>query len=1030
MTLRFDEPAWLLVGAAIVPMAIAGARWLVSMSRVRRWACVGARCALVLVIAAMLAGATAVRRTSNLAVVAVIDASGSVESFFDARDAEGRPVAALDAVRDALRPALRPRGPDDLRGVVVFGREAFAWSPVSRQDPFDAPLEPRVGEGTNIGAAIRLARAMVPADATGRIVLISDGNQTAGDALAEARAARGVAPIDTVALRYRVEAETVVEAVDAPAIAPANSPVNVRVTIRATGPTRGTLTLLDNDEAVDVSPGEPGAGVRIEMSPGRRVFVLQTPPLRGRVHKFEAVFSPDLIDPADPSAGFIGDRVAANNRAAAFTFSPSAGAVLLVDGVGGGNPRGPGSPLLSALERGGLEVRIVSTEAMPTDLLGLEAFDLVILQNVARHALFEESHALLASYVTELGGGLLMVGGPESFGAGGWKGSALEPLLPVLLDLPEQLIKPSAAVVLVLDNSGSMNRMVMGSMLSQMQIANEGAALAVESMDKSDLVGVIVFNSSHRVLVPLAPNAQAEETAAKIRGIWADGGTNLGPALRDAGRMLDGVDAEVRHVVVLSDGKSVAMETLPTISRSLHERGIMISTIAVGDRADTDTMATMAEVGGGRFYRVIDPTVLPRILVKAVRVVRSPLVREAEFDPVILGTGSALTDGLPSGVPPLGGLVLTQARPDITVVYAMATPSGEPLLAHWNAGLGRVAAFTSDAHDWASRWLDWPGYERLWTQTARVISRPPADRRQEFTMELVGDRLRLRLDATDETGRPLDMLAVPGAVYAPGGVRTDVRLGQTGPGRYETEIAAEDVGTYVAMLAPRQGGSAMAPVVGGVTRSGGAEFARLESNDALMAAVAGASGGRTIEFEDLGAASLFDRAGVRPIEARIPLWPLLLPWAVALMLLDAGVRRIAWDRLLSRELGATLRREAAAAMRGRGEQAAAAADRLRRAETGVARHEAPERGPLTREDAMAIVREQAERRRAEREAALRTPQEAPAPGTRPAQPSGTMADGAEADAGDGAGALAAAKRRARQRIDEQTDGGAGPERGT
>lgn len=1017
MSLRFDDPVWCWAALVALPMALAGAKWFVSMSRVRRWVCVLLRIALVLVVVGMLAGATAVRRTDRLAVIAVIDASGSVGSFFEARNPEGNPVPPLEAVRAALRPALVPTGADDLRGVVVFGREPMAWSPATRQDPLAEPLDARMNEGTDIARALRLARGMIPADANGRILLISDGNQTIGDALTEARALRGIAPIDTVALRYRVESEVIVESVDAPNIAPAGSPVNVRVTMRSSGSATGTLELLDNGEPIDLSPDAPGLGVPIALDPGRRVIVLETPPLRGRVHRFEAVFTPDLLDPASPGAGRVGDRVAANNRAAAFTFSPSAGAVLLVDGVGGGNPGGPGSVLMSALARGGLDVRIISPDAFPSDLLGLEAFDLVIFQNVPRHALSEESQAVLASYITELGGGLVMVGGPESFGAGGWKGSVIEPLLPVVLDLPEQLIKPSAAVVLVLDNSGSMNRPVMGSNYSQQQIANEGAALAVESMDRTDLVGVITFSNSYRVLVPLKSNREAKETAETIRGIWADGGTNCGPALREAGRMLDGVEAEVRHVVVLSDGKSQGSEMLPTIAKSLSERGIMVSTIAVGDRADTDTMSQMADQGGGRFYRVIDPTVLPRILVKAVRVVRSPLIREAEFTPVVLATGSALIDGLPAAVPPLNGLVLTQARQEPTVVYAMAAPSGEPLLAHWNTGLGRVAAFTSDAHEWAAPWLGWPGYERMWMQIARTISRPPADRRQELTMEFDGDRLRLRLEATDDDGRPLDMLAVPGAVYGPDGARIDVRLGQTGPGRYEAAVPAPGTGTFVATLAPALSGRGMPPVVGGVSRSGGVEYARLESNTGLLAAISEASGGRVLEFDALAGTPLFVRDGLRPTEARLPLWPMLLVWAVVLLVADVAARRIAWDRLLSREFGASLRREAAAGMRGRGAQASASAERLRRVETEPASARASERGPLTQDDAMAIMREQAERRRAVREAATRAAQ----PGS-PASPSGARAEPPSAESEvEGESSLAAAKRRARQRIEEQRE---------
>ncbi len=1020
MSIHFDQPVWLWLAVLSIPMAAAGLAWFSSMSRLRRWTCVLARGVLIALIAAMLAGATAVRTTEALTTIAIVDTSGSVASFFSVEGEDGQSLGAVEAMRRALSRALANSDarPDDRAGVVLLGAGAAAWSAPTRGDVFAEPIEAPVSERSDVAAAIRLARAMVPADSTGRIVLLSDGNETSGDALAEARLA-GVAgtPIDVVPLRYVVDSEVIVESVDAPSNTPAGAPVVVRVALRSTGPATGTLELLDNGASIDTTPDEPGTGRRLRLEAGRQIEIIETLLPPGRVHRFEAVFVPDAAKPGRPEAGFAADRVVSNNRAEAVTFSTAAGTILLIDGVGAGNPTGPGSVLRGVLESSGIEVRMVSPEAAPDDLLELEAFDLVVLANVAEDSLEIRSVDAIARYVTELGGGLVMIGGPDSFGAGGWKGSPLEPLLPVVLDLPEQLIKPSAAVMLVLDNSGSMDRGVMGSPLSQQEIANEGAALAIESLDRTDLLGVITFNGGFNVEIPLARNADPQKSAAIVRRIMAGGATDCGPALMAAGRMIeaDGMEAEVRHIVVLTDGKSRNSDRLPGMAAELAAKGIRVSTIGVGMSADFVTLSEMATAGGGRFYRVVDPTVLPRILVKAVRVVRSPLVREGDFEPVVLATGSPLVQGLPPGMPPLGGLVLTQAREDPTVVYGMITPGGEPVLAHWNTGLGRVAAFTSDAHDqWASRWLEWPGYGQLWTRIARTISRPPMDRRQELSMSLDGDVLRLRLDASDDAGRPLDLMTVPGAVYGPSGERIEVRLTQTAPGRYEALVPAESGGTYVATLAPRLAGRAMPPVIGGMSRSTGIEYAQLQSNDDLMEAIARESGGRVIELDAMATANLFDRSSVRASEARLPLWPMLLVWSVVLLLADIGTRRIAWDRLLSREFGATLRRDATAAMKGRGAEAAAASERLRRAGPAIASADTQAAaGSLGADDAVAIVREQAERRRQARQQAVVR--------GGPVAPSEPEAARDQKMKQEEAGGLLAAKRRAKQRIDEQRE---------
>jgi uncharacterized protein YegL len=357
--------------------------------------------------------------------------------------------------------------------------------------------------------------------------------------------------------------------------------------------------------------------------------------------------------------------------------------VLLVDGVNPGSSETP--TLARVLRDAGIEVTVIPAEGIPQSLLALQAYDLIILENVPADAVPESTQQVLDAHVRQMGAGLVMVGGPDSLGAGGWKGSVIEPLLPVRLDLPERLVQPDAAVAFVLDNSGSMGRSVIGSLLSQQEIANQSAALAVKSLSKGDLVAVIEFNNQTRVIVPLAPNTDPARTADKILSISAGGGTRLGPALEEARRQLSPAKATVKHVIVLSDGRSMESGTLPGIARAMNEEGINVSTISVGDQSDDETMSAIAREGGGRFYAVNNANLLPRFFLKAVRVVRTPLIREGSFDPVLLPTGSPLTVGVPTP-PPLEGLVLSQHRPEPTITYAMEAPTGEPLLAHWKCG--------------------------------------------------------------------------------------------------------------------------------------------------------------------------------------------------------------------------------------------------------------------------------------------------------------------------------------------------------
>lgn len=1026
--MRFEQPIWLLLGLLVIPVVWTGLRWFVSMGKVRRVSAVVLRSVLIALVAGMLAGVSTVRVTNRLATIGVMDVSDSVRRFARVQiSSTSEPEDAIAAAADFFELAAADRGPDDLLGMVVFDGRSLAVATPTRGDISDRTLDLKIVEGTDIEQALRYAAALVPPDASGRLVLLSDGNETAGNALeAAAELSSGVdshrsgVEIDVAPLAYNVSREVIIESVDAPPRAAGESTITVRVLLRTTDGGKGTLRLLREGEPVDINGAEPGLGRSLTLPVGPHVELVSVKLEPGKIHRFEAVFEPYLLKLPDGTTHFVGDTHTDNNRGQAFTITPGKGSVLVLDGVGDGTMQGPGGTLAHTLFRSGVDVEMMPAEGCPQTLLELEAYDLIILQNVPAEALPLTTHEHLSAFVRDLGGGLVMIGGPDSFGAGGWKGSAVEPILPVKLDLPEELITPDVAIVIVLDNSGSMARSVMGSSRSQQRVANEAAALAVSSLDKQDLVGVISFNNSSSVVVELAENTDPVATAEKIRSIASGGGTNLMPALNAARNQLAKSDAKVKHVIVLSDGRSMGAEALPGYAQQMYAEGIAVSTIAVGDGSDTQTLEAVAESGGGKSYYVINPSVLPRIFLKAVRIARKPMIREGLFTPFIIPSGSPLVAGI-SQTPPLRGLVLTQARDEPTITYAMVHPDGEPLLAHWNVGLGQVAAFTSDAIDgWATSWIGWDGYERFWLQIVGSISRAASTSAHELTTQVSGDVLRIRLDAMDEDGRGIDLLSVPTTVYPPLGDPVELSLNQTGPGVYEGHLPAGKTGSYVVVAKPRRGGKQLSPVIGGASVASGLEARRLQSNVRLLQQIAETTGGRVLDIAHPESADLFDRSGVRPTEAMIPLWRSLLVWTLIVLLLDVGTRRVAWDRYVSKEFGVGFKQMASDSMADRSEKASGMLASLKgRGRKPVA----PAATAFTKDDAARVASQEAKRRRdaqiaaakARRKVAMDAPEATPASEKR----SETKDEAEDA----GTSGLLAAKRRAQQRFD--SPGGSG-----
>lgn len=909
MNLRFEQPTLLLLGLLALPLLVIGLRTLAHVEPVRRWIILLLRTFLIVLVAAMLAGPHAVREHDQLAVVALVDVSGSVRRFAHLPPIPDQVASTnIDYLRWWMRES-DTRRPDDRFGIVAFDGQPVVISAPSRGawigDNIDLPMM----EGSNLAEAIRLSLATLPADASRRLVLFSDGNETLGDAREAARQAAadgaGGVPIDVVPIEYRIENDVQIVRVESPPSAQPGQTVTVRIVMRSAQPTSGLLSLRREGEPVDLSPGTPGTpghSRRIALPAGQSVHLAQVTLGQLPINRFEATFDPD-----DPSQ----DVLPENNRASAFTATPSRGSVLVLT-TGDTDSH----PLTDMLQHADIPAVAHTPTMLPDDLLGLQNFDLIVLDNVPAYEFDRHQQQLLAHYVDRLGGGLIMLGGERSFGAGAWMRTPIAEILPVQLDPPRELRSPTAALVLVIDRSGSMTRSVAGARASQQEVANEAAALAVESLQSETYIGVVAFDHSIETLVPMRLNDDPEAIANRIRTITAAGGTQIEPALRHAHSMLREVDVQQRHIVLLTDGISHD-PTMDAFIELAARDSVHVTTIGVGDDIDRSQLRAIAEGTDSVFHHVRNPRALPRVLVDSVQEFNKPLIKEGMYQPVVRPTGSMLAAGMESA-PPLDGIVITAPREEPTIFLDMIHPDGEPLLAHWQVGLGRAAAFMSDlGGPWSRRWDDWPGAQAFWLQLVRTTARPAVSRETELTTFIHDGRLHISLEAADEQQGFLDYLTVDGTVYLPDGNTLTIRLRQTAPGRYEAEAAAPQSGSYIVALNPRHGARQLTPVIGGASRSTSDEFQSYESNIALLEEIAELTGGRVLSIYDPQQANLFDRTGMPSSASLLPAWRRLLWWVIALLLLDVAARRLAWDwPLIKRGLAAAIERVTPARVKG------------------------------------------------------------------------------------------------------------------
>ncbi len=861
--MRLHAPAALLLLPLLLPLtALLAARSMAGLSTPRRRVALALRLGVVTLVVLALAEVQWDDLARGVDVVVALDRSRSVP---DPQAKLGHEVAA--AVRQGT-------GPGRTGTLVVFGKDAAVEGPLRQELPAptgEASLIDR--GGTNLEAALDRARMAVEAGARGRVLLLSDGNETGGDALAAiARARQAGVAVDVVPLSFRLTDELLVEKVAAPAEVREGEPFVVRVVLRAGQPTPATVRLLRDGALVEAR--------RVDLPAGSSVEEFALPPGLAGLARLEAV-----VTPLETDSGAGHDTWPQNDVAHAFTLVPGAAHVLHVSDA----PAEVTFPLRKALAAAGLRVDAISPADLPTGTGGLFDVDLVVLDDVSRDAVSSAQLGALVDAVTDLGVGLVLVGGPESFGAGGWVGSRLEEVCPVELEPKGQVVLPSVALGLVIDRSGSMSG-------EKLELAKRAAVVAAQALSSKDEIGVVVFDTSASWAVPMRPASDDAAIRQLVAAIDEGGGTFMDPGLRMVHAGLKASKASLKHVICLTDGQTSGGDP-PRLALLMAQDRITVSSVAVGGDADVEMLRKVARAGGGKLYTVNDAKDLPRIFVKEAQRVARSLIRNETVEPARRGEAAVLV-GL-DGFPAIDGWVLAEAKPRAEVPLVL--PDGSPLLAHWQIGLGRVAAFTSDARPrWATRWTAWQGFTAFWSQLLRWARRDvEGASRLEARVTRRGDRAIVSVDALDAQGDPREGLALVARVRAPNGAGPglEVPLVSRGGGRYEVELDASLAGVHDVRLLEHAPKGLVPVATTAVVVPYAAEFARLSSDDARLAALARAAGGRVLTPWDLieGKVDPFDPTDLPDRDGRREGWPLALAAAALLLLLDVAWRRVSID---------------------------------------------------------------------------------------------------------------------------------------
>ncbi len=740
-------------------------------------------------------------------------------------------------------------------GVIVFGNGAMVETPLSDEPVFGGVHAAVGGEASDLDSALRLASVLLPGG-TGGITVLSDELAYAQQSTIDLLNAGGI-KVDTLTYLNEHGADAQITELESPVQAYEGQSLTLQAIIDSNSAMDGTLALYQN--------GNLTAAREVKLQKGENRFAFTDTAEQTGQMRYEVRFVAN------------GDTQVKNNFASCFVSVQGKPNVLLVSN---------GSNVEKLLESSGLSITAVRPSDMPDSGADYLPYDSVVLDNVGYDEASETKWEALKNAVQTLGRGLCVLGGDNSYALGGYRGTAIEEMLPVNIDVRNKQRIPALSLVIAIDKSGSMSTGMFGTPI--IEVAKEAAIQAIGVLNEKDKVGVIGFDDTAKWAVPFGFVTDLAEVERLIGTIRADGGTAFYSPMTEAYRALTTSETPQKHVIFLSDGQP-ADTGFQDIALAMNKAGITLTTVAIGSGADAQLMKLLSTLGGGRSYAAGEFDDLPKIFTKETMLKSGSYVQNRQFTPIITEQ-SALTDY--EGLPMLQGYLTTVEKPIANV--ALVSDEEDPLLAWWRFGAGTVVAWTSDARgSWSSSYLGWDEAPRFF---GGMVSKtlPSSSNGGTSSASITGDSMRI----TYETDSKVYEGTVEATIINSEGEESRAVLAQTGEGIYECEVHATIQGAYGVRVEHKLDGQVIGSAESGAVKGFPEEYDLRAQGKNGLRKLSEKTGGRELTEEDGLRLSQLTAA-----QTSKSLRQVLCIAALVIWLVGVALEKLPWEQALEKWVG-------------------------------------------------------------------------------------------------------------------------------
>lgn len=843
------ERPWLLL---LIPISICFIIWMAKKLRMQNKAkkikYITFRSIVMTLLILALAGFSIDKKLDCTATIFVVDVSDSMAS--KKADVEAYLSETISDMPDK-----------NAMGVIAFGSDANVEQFLTEKQIFTGFGSGTVTTATNMENAVSAALALYPEDMAKRMVLITDGLENEGSILnmSGSLQAQNV-ELNVIEMEADFGNEVYVDDLTVPDAIRVGDQYAVTVNLVSNVATKAKVSLycgrtLKGQENVQLSVGE-------------NQFVFYDEADESGFRSYRVMVEAES------------DTVTVNNEYSAYAQIESKDKILVVQGTAG-----EGEAFSKALDAAGVLYDMITPTAVPTNINEMLEYKSIVLLNVYASDLRQGFHDNIKSYVKDYAGGFIAIGGDNSFALGGYRDTVLEEILPVNVDLTGERQIPKMEMIMVIDRSSSMTMTDLNNTsITALDLAKAAAVSGLENLRKTDNIGVLAFDDGYSWVIEPQVAKDKEALTETIQSISIGGGTSIIPAVKQAYERLLQSDAQIKHIILLTDGQD-GYRNYQDLCKQISNANITLSSVAIGEGADTQLMSALAQLCGGRYYYTDVNQGIPRIFAKEVFLSTKEYLINREFSPIITAN-SDMISALGDGAPTLLGYIASSLKPTATPI--LVSDKDDPILSTWQYGLGRTVAWNSDATgNWTRNWANWDGYVQFWKNVIdyTIANNEVGD--DSVSVEQKGSKAVIKYTTKNYSADT----KISAVCTDESGNQKDIEFEPKAPGQYEAEVSMDEIGVYNLAVLNKQGENVVGNMNVATALQYSAEYRYFEGTDSIEKMLT-LVGGKRITMED----EVFLPIEVRKkTKTNISNWLLLI--ALILFILDVIERRLNFELL-------------------------------------------------------------------------------------------------------------------------------------